>query len=136
MEEEKKHQIPQESDIEASIEGQTDEKAPNTQAGPPAFPEGGVRAWSVAIGCSGVLFSTFGYVNAFGYVFRIIFQTSQANKSSVFQEYYQTHQLVHETPSAISWIGSLQTFFLFGGSLVGGPLFDRFGAKVSILLSA
>jgi len=50
--------------------------------------------------------------------------------ASVFQEYYQTHQLRHETPSAISWIGSLQTFFLFGGSLVGGPLFDRYGAKV------
>lgn len=30
------------------------------------FPEGGMRAWSVAIGCSLVLFATFGYVNAFG----------------------------------------------------------------------
>lgn len=30
------------------------------------FPEGGARAWSVAIGASGVMFSTFGYVNAFG----------------------------------------------------------------------
>jgi MFS family permease len=53
----------------------------------------------------------------------------------VFQEYYQTHQLIHETSSAISWIGSLQTFFLFGGSLVGGPLFDRFGAKVSLSIT-
>lgn len=114
MEEEKKPKIPQESDVEASIEGPLDEKAPAPQGGQPPFPEGGVRAWSVAIGCAGVLFSTFGYVNAFG----------------VFQEYYQTHQLIHETPSTISWIGSLQTFFLFGGSLVGGPLFDRFGAKV------
>lgn len=30
------------------------------------FPEGGLRAWSVALGCSLILFSTFGYVNAFG----------------------------------------------------------------------
>jgi hypothetical protein len=67
MEEEKKPEVPQESDIEASIEGQPDERAPVPQSGPPPFPEGGLRAWSVAIGCSGVLFSTFGYVNAFGY---------------------------------------------------------------------
>ncbi len=68
MEEDKKRDVPQESDIEASIESQPDEKAPSPQEGPQAFPEGGLRAWSVAIGCSGVLFSTFGYVNAFGYI--------------------------------------------------------------------
>ncbi|KAA8574621.1 hypothetical protein EYC84_003873 [Monilinia fructicola] len=77
------------------------------------FPDGGVRAWSVAAGAAGVLFCTFGYINAFG----------------VYQEYYQTHQLSHRTPSDISWIGSLQVFFLFSGNAVGGPLFDRYGAK-------
>ena len=51
--------------------------------------------------------------------------------NSVFQEYYQTHQLKNTSPSTISWIGSIQIFFLFGGNLFGGPLFDRFGAKVS-----
>ena len=30
------------------------------------FPEEGVRAWSVAIGCGGIMFCTFGYINAFG----------------------------------------------------------------------
>jgi hypothetical protein len=68
MEGKKKPEMPQESDNEASIEVQPDEKAPVPQNGPPPFPEGGLRAWSVAIGCSGVLFSTFGYVNAFGCV--------------------------------------------------------------------
>ncbi|KAF7863218.1 hypothetical protein EAF04_007300 [Stromatinia cepivora] len=77
------------------------------------FPDGGARAWSVAAGAAGVLFCTFGYINAFG----------------VYQEYYQTHQLSHRTPSDISWIGSLQVFFLFSGSAVGGPLFDRYGGK-------
>ncbi|CAD6454327.1 5265c8df-1c99-438b-a585-f04aab271371 [Sclerotinia trifoliorum] len=77
------------------------------------FPDGGARAWSVALGAAGVLFCTFGYINAFG----------------VYQEYYQTHQLSHRTPSDISWIGSLQVFFLFSGSAVGGPLFDRYGGK-------
>jgi MFS family permease len=49
---------------------------------------------------------------------------------SVLQEYYQTHQLQHKSPSDISWIGSLQIFFLFAGSLFGGPLFDRYGEMV------
>ncbi|RAL60355.1 hypothetical protein DID88_000131 [Monilinia fructigena] len=38
------------------------------------FPDGGAKAWSVAAGAAGVLFCTFGYINAFG----------------VYQEYYQT----------------------------------------------
>lgn len=50
---------------------------------------------------------------------------------SVYQEYYQTNQLRHQSPSTISWLGSIQIFFLFGGTLFGGPLFDRYGAKVS-----
>ena len=31
------------------------------------FPDGGGRAWAVAIGASAVLFCTLGYVNSFGY---------------------------------------------------------------------
>lgn len=34
----------------------------------PTFPDGGARAWSVAVGAAGVLFCTFGYANGFGYV--------------------------------------------------------------------
>jgi MFS family permease len=40
-----------------------------------------------------------------------------------------SHQLSSESPSSISWIGSLQIFFLFMGNLFGGPLFDRYGSK-------
>jgi hypothetical protein len=32
------------------------------------FPEGGTRGWLVVLGCFCVMFITFGYVNAFGYV--------------------------------------------------------------------
>ncbi|KAL6230885.1 hypothetical protein BDW75DRAFT_248293 [Aspergillus navahoensis] len=81
---------------------------------PAPFPDGGARAWTVALGAGGVLFCTFGYVNAFG----------------VYQDYYITHQLSNYSASDIAWIGSVQTFFLFGSGLVGGPLFDRYGAKV------
>ncbi|KAL4781679.1 major facilitator superfamily domain-containing protein [Aspergillus varians] len=80
----------------------------------PEYPDGGLRAWSVALGTAGILFSTLGYANSWG----------------VYQAYYQANQLRDQTTSAISWIGSIQSFFLFGASLVGGPLFDRYGAKV------
>lgn len=49
---------------------------------------------------------------------------------SVYQEYYESHQLSSYSPSSIAWIGSLQSFFLFAGAAVTGPLFDRIGAKV------
>ncbi|KAL2871030.1 MCT family MFS transporter [Aspergillus lucknowensis] len=78
------------------------------------FPEGGSRAWGVALGNAGVTFCTLGYVNSWG----------------VYQAYYQVNQLRDESSSAIAWIGSLQPFFMFAASLVGGPLFDRYGAKV------
>lgn len=50
---------------------------------------------------------------------------------SIYQDYYSQHMLSHETQSTISWIGSVQLFFLYAGGVVGGPLFDRYGAKVS-----
>jgi hypothetical protein len=44
------------------------------------FPEGGARAWSVAIGAAGVIFCTFGYANAFGYAFLLdIFHCISSN---------------------------------------------------------
>ncbi|KAJ5351327.1 Major facilitator superfamily domain general substrate transporter [Penicillium brevicompactum] len=78
------------------------------------FPEGGTRAWMVVLGAFCVSFSTFGYMNAFG----------------VYQEYYTEHFLAHESSSNIAWIGSVQVCFLFSGSLIGGPLFDRYGASI------
>ncbi|EXU99397.1 MFS transporter [Metarhizium robertsii] len=82
---------------------------------PPAdWPEGGTRAWLVVAGGFCVSFSTFGYSNAYG----------------IYQDYYSEHMLSHETQSTISWIGSVQLFFLYAGGVVGGPLFDRYGAKV------
>jgi len=49
---------------DSSLEKGANEKV--VLAGPPTFPEGGARAWSVVAGTSGVLFCTFGYANAFG----------------------------------------------------------------------
>ncbi|GME60833.1 Monocarboxylate permease protein [Neofusicoccum parvum] len=55
-----------------------------------------------------------GYINSFG----------------VYQTFYETNQLSNMTPSDISWIGSLQNFFIFFSGLFGGTLFDRYGASI------
>ncbi|KAK0738160.1 major facilitator superfamily domain-containing protein [Schizothecium vesticola] len=74
-------------------------------------PDGGLRAWLVALGAASTAFACLGLTNSFG----------------VFQSYYATQLLSSSSPDAIAWIGSLSTFlqFAFGG--LAGPLFDRFG---------
>jgi hypothetical protein len=39
---------------------------------------------------------------------------------------------MEKSASAIAWIGSVQTCLLLGGGIVGGPLFDKYGAKVIV----
>jgi hypothetical protein len=58
---------PTDSDPENSVEIKPTEES--SAAAIHNFPEGGPRAWSVAIGAAGVIFCTFGYANAFGYAF-------------------------------------------------------------------
>ncbi|OTB02075.1 hypothetical protein M426DRAFT_323019 [Hypoxylon sp. CI-4A] len=77
---------------------------------PPPPPDGGVEAWTqVAMGWL-VIFTTWGWVNSFG----------------SFQTYY-TSQLP-QSPSTISWIGSVQIWFclfigVFSGRLLDAGLF-------------
>ncbi|KAI0181777.1 MFS general substrate transporter [Hypoxylon sp. FL1284] len=77
-------------------------------------PDGGLRAWLVTAGACCVYFSALGFLNAFG----------------VFEEYYLTHQLAGQSPDKVAWIGSLSIFLQFSSGVVGGPLFDRYGAWV------
>jgi multisubunit Na+/H+ antiporter MnhB subunit len=81
-----------------------------------AAPDGGLQAWLVVTGAAFVFFCGLGYNNSFG----------------VFQEYFISHQLQHKSPDDISWIGSLSSFLQLGAGLVGGPLFDRYGAMVCV----
>lgn len=78
-------------------------------------PEGGRRAWIVAAGGGAIFFSTLGFANSFG----------------TFEEYYLRHQLKGWSASDISWIGSLAIFLQFFAGMLSGPLFDRYGEKVS-----
>lgn len=43
----------------------------------------------------------------------------------VFQDYYENHLLADFSSSSISWIGTLQAFFLIEVGIVTGPLYDR-----------
>ncbi|EJU01036.1 MFS general substrate transporter [Dacryopinax primogenitus] len=73
------------------------------------IPEGGVKAWMTVAGAWWISSICFGYANAFG----------------VYQTYYVTELLPSYSTSAISWIGSLQAFFLYSTAIVAGPMFDR-----------
>jgi hypothetical protein len=53
-------------DKEISVERSIDEMPAKEERPAITFPEGGLKAWLVALGCALVLFSTFGFVNAFG----------------------------------------------------------------------
>ncbi|KAF9466018.1 MFS general substrate transporter [Collybia nuda] len=72
------------------------------------FPEGGLRGWLTVLGGALVLMCTFGNVQSFG----------------VYQDYYTRVHLKNHPPSEISWIGSLQIFFLFFLGIPAGKLFD------------
>ncbi|KAF2457834.1 MFS general substrate transporter [Lineolata rhizophorae] len=73
-----------------------------------AIPNGGVQAWLQVVGSFFVMFNTWGVINTFG----------------VFQTYYETELLPSSTPSAISWVGSLQAFLLLFLGAFAGPIYD------------
>ncbi|XDG05182.1 hypothetical protein ABKA04_004797 [Annulohypoxylon sp. FPYF3050] len=73
---------------------------------PPPPPDGGAHAWiQVAMGWL-VIFTTWGWVNSFG----------------AFQTYYTS--VLPQSPSTISWIGSLQIWFCLVISVISGRLLD------------
>ncbi|KAI1208463.1 putative MFS monocarboxylate transporter [Annulohypoxylon truncatum] len=73
-----------------------------------APPDGGLEAWLQVVGSYSLYFNTWGTINTFG----------------VYQTYYEDELLQHMSPSAISWIGSLQSFLLLAVGVVSGPLYD------------
>ncbi|TPX09916.1 uncharacterized protein E0L32_008938 [Thyridium curvatum] len=70
-----------------------------------------LRSWTALVGASLALYSTVGFLNAFG----------------VFQAHYQAHLLADRSASDISWIGSVSIFLLYLGAGFAGMLVDKFG---------
>ncbi|TFK28346.1 MFS general substrate transporter [Coprinopsis marcescibilis] len=76
---------------------------------PIEYPEGGWRGWSTVVGAVLLQFCGFGYSTSFG----------------VYQDYYTRIYITNSSPSAISWIGSVNTFLVISTGLVAGRLYDR-----------
>ncbi|CAK7225252.1 hypothetical protein SBRCBS47491_005824 [Sporothrix bragantina] len=92
---------------------------------PPPFqrqtaPDGGLAAWMVVLGTWCTSFCSFGWLNSIG----------------VFQEYYENTLLKQYSPSTISWITSLQIFFMMGLGPVVGFLYDRAGTRNLLLVGS
>ncbi|KAI0686578.1 major facilitator superfamily domain-containing protein [Earliella scabrosa] len=71
-------------------------------------PDGGRAAWLTVAGSWMIQFCSFGYLNAFG----------------VYQDFYVRDFLSHDSPSNISWIGSLQLFLMYAPGVLVGHAFD------------
>ncbi|KAG5929317.1 hypothetical protein E4U42_006298 [Claviceps africana] len=69
-------------------------------------PDGGLTAWTHALLMHLVFFNTWGVANGYG----------------VFQEFY--NETLHENPSTIAWIGTVQVFLLFAIGAPAGRLTD------------
>ncbi|KAH7405939.1 major facilitator superfamily domain-containing protein [Phaeosphaeria sp. MPI-PUGE-AT-0046c] len=82
--------------------------AVTTESVMPSAPDGGLHAWLKVFG------GFFIYVNIWGFTLTY----------GAFQAYYRTTLLPNETPSAISWIGTVQAWLLIFFGIMSGPLFD------------
>ncbi|KAK5070777.1 hypothetical protein LTR64_007445 [Lithohypha guttulata] len=94
-----------EIDAEAHLPAKTERES--REPDPP--PNGGTVAWLQVLGSFFLFFNCWGTVNSFG----------------VFQTYYENNPYWSETPSNISWIGSIQAFLLLMVGVVTGPIYDR-----------
>ncbi|KAF2686190.1 MFS general substrate transporter [Lentithecium fluviatile CBS 122367] len=90
-----------------------DEKQEEHSINAPSKSEWTLRACLTVLGTSCILFSTVGFLNAFG----------------VFEQYYAETYFRDKSLSAISWFGSFNIFCMFGGALVSGILNDIYGPK-------
>ncbi|MBE3049541.1 MFS transporter [Candidatus Bathyarchaeota archaeon] len=73
---------------------------------PDQIPDGGRVAWVHVLLTHIVFFNTWGVANGYG----------------IFQQYYTTH--LGQSASSVSWIGSVQVFFLFSAGVFTGRLTD------------
>lgn len=97
------------SGSDGNVSCDTDQSAPSNKEPankPNDPPDGGITAWVHVLLMHIVFFNTWGVANGYG----------------VFQEYYT--QTLGQSQSSISWIGSVQVFFLFFIGAVTGRLTD------------
>ncbi|KAL6454210.1 MCH5 Riboflavin transporter MCH5 [Candida maltosa Xu316] len=86
---------------------------------PNDYPDGGLKAYSVLLGSFLGLVVNFGILNSIGAI----------------QAYVSTHQLSNLKETSISWIFSIYLSLAYAGGLFVGPVFDRKGPLVILLVS-
>ncbi|KAL3461045.1 major facilitator superfamily domain-containing protein [Aspergillus heterothallicus] len=97
-----------------SSEGvESDPENASPQPDPHTAPDGGLVAWLVILGCWCASFCSFGWLNSVG----------------IFQEYYQNDLLREYSTSTVSWIPSLELFFMLAMGPVVGAIYDRYGPR-------
>ncbi|EPQ26198.1 uncharacterized protein PFL1_06134 [Pseudozyma flocculosa PF-1] len=96
----------------------TDDDDDDEDVGP--APDGGFKAWLVVAGTFLMIMTNFGLLTSYG----------------VFGTYYASHQLAHLPASTVSWIGSVQTFCVYAGSVVFGKLCDDFGPRWFLMVGS
>lgn len=77
------------------------------------YPEGGLRAWLVVLGCWLALVAGLGLMNTL----------------ATLQTYVATHQLAEYEEGTIGWVFSTYTFVVFFLGIYIGPLFDKYGPR-------
>ncbi|KAF2266561.1 MFS general substrate transporter [Lojkania enalia] len=93
----------------ATVTLEIDPQRDQTKSGSGPPPNGDLKAWlQVALGFM-PFFNAWGILNTFG----------------VYQAYYEPSQLFSVSSSEISWIGSLQSFFLLFTGAVPGSFYDH-----------
>ncbi|KAL3422498.1 riboflavin transporter [Phlyctema vagabunda] len=83
----------------------------------PSYPEGGRQAWAVVFGSWCSLFSALGIMNTMG----------------SYEAYISKNQLIGYSPGDVGWIFSMYAFLTFGGGIIIGPAFDKYGPRWLIL---
>ncbi|KAL2813425.1 major facilitator superfamily domain-containing protein [Aspergillus granulosus] len=94
------------------------EKAVTPSPAPPK--EGGLHGWLQVFSTLFILFNIWGLAFAFG----------------SFQSFYVLDFLPTTSTSAISWVGTIQSWLLIIGGLIAGPLFDMGYYRVMILVGS
>ncbi|KAJ6531377.1 MFS general substrate transporter [Mycena vulgaris] len=94
---------------ESTAESTGEKSAPVDSPAKPVIPDGGYQAWATVAGSFLIMFCGFGYGSSFG----------------VYQDFYVRKYLLDSTPSAISWIGSVNIFIVLFGGFIAGRLHDR-----------
>ena len=83
------------------------------------YPDGGLRAWLVVLGCWMALFAGLGVMNTL----------------ATFQTYVVSHQLAGIPDGTVGWVFSLFTFLSFFLGIYAGPLFDKYGPRWLVFLA-